>query len=137
MRPTVRSAFTAAPVEGDGGFGVFGAGLGANAARSGANRFDGDAAALEYRDETQTIGAVDDDFEPRMSGADAPREMCDRAHVRHAPRRFATVAARPPLVGQHGSEIDRGGRQNATPFSSAAIGRNHRTQPIRPGKLVS
>jgi hypothetical protein len=112
----LRLATTAAAIERDGGFDVFGTGFRANACRSGADRFDGDAAALKHRDQAQTIGPVDDDFEPCMPGADAAREMCNRTNVRCAPWYFAPVVARAPLVSQYGPEIDRGRRQKAAPL---------------------
>jgi hypothetical protein len=116
---------------------VLHAGLDANANWSGADRLDGDAAALKHRDETKTVRAVNDDLEAGVSGFDAARVMGNRAQVGTATRQLATVAPFPPLVGQNGSQTDRGGRRNATPLCSAAVGGNHRTQDIRPGKAAS
>jgi hypothetical protein len=103
MRSTAGLACTAAPIECDGKFGVLDAGLDANADRSRADRFDGDAAALKHRDETQTFRAVDDDLEAGVSRSDAARVMRNRAQVGTAPRQFAAVAPFAPLVGQNGS----------------------------------
>gem|GEM_PF-4907962 len=77
--------------------------LDANVDWSGPDRFDGDAAALKHRDETETLRAVDDDLEAGMSGFDTARVMRNCAQVGTAPWQLATVAPFPPLVGQDGS----------------------------------
>jgi hypothetical protein len=73
--------------------------FGADADGAGADRFDGDAAALEHRDEAQSIGTVDDHFELRLSGLNAARVVRDRSHVVSATRLLAPFAAFATLVG--------------------------------------
>jgi hypothetical protein len=72
--------------------------FGANADGAGADRLDGDAAALKHRDEAQSIGTVDDHFELRFSGLDAARIVRDRSHVVPATRLRAPFAPFAPLV---------------------------------------
>ena len=135
--PPGRSAAGAAPVDVDRGLGVLRAWLRTDRHRSGADRFDRDAAAAEHRYEPQPIFAVDDDLEARFFGLDAARVMRDGAQIRAAAGLFATVTPRPPFVGQRGPETDRSGRRDTAPFRSTAVRRNHGSVAIRPGKPVS
>lgn len=73
--------------------------LGAHRDRAGADRFDGGATALEHRHKAKSIGAVDNDFETRMSGADASRVVRDCAHVGAPARHFAPVSPLAAFVG--------------------------------------
>ena len=62
--------------------------------------------------------------------------MRDRAQIGAAARQLAAVAPRAAFVGERSAETAGSGRRKAAPFGSAAIGRNHRTHAIRPGKRV-
>jgi hypothetical protein len=73
--------------------------FGADADGAGADRFDGDAAALKHRDEAQSVGPVHDHFELRLSGLDAARIVRDRAHVVPATRLLAPFAPFATLIG--------------------------------------
>ncbi len=114
-----------APVDGNDGYGVWRARFRADAGRAGPNRFDRDAAALEHRHQTQSVGAVDDHFEPCVSRtADAARILGDRASVRSAARQLAPVAALAAVLGQYRAEAHQG-RCNTAPVRTPAVEGQH------------
>jgi len=73
--------------------------FGADADGAGADRLDGDAAALKHRDEAQSIGTIDDHFELGMSGLDAARIVRDRSHIVPAPRLRSPFAPFATVIG--------------------------------------
>lgn len=90
--------------------------FGADADGAGTDRFECDAAALKHRDQTQTFGSIDDDFQPRFLGLDAARVVRDRAQVGGAARLVPPVAAVAAFFRERGAEADGGGRHKATPL---------------------